>query len=119
MRMKNTLRIVITTFILLGVFFVSLYLTGINSEPYPVAVDYIFHEEKITNALGPLMDYHLAFWGYSARYNGPHGEAEYKILVKGKKQQANVYVQMEKNVGIWKIVEANMILVNGKSISLK
>lgn len=112
------LTIIITSLILLICFFVSLYIVGVRSEPYSVALRFIDNNKTILETIGSLESRRLAFFGYSVRYKGPRGHAEYKILVKGEKGEGIVYIELEKSVGIWKVIRGNFVLDNGKAISL-
>lgn len=115
---KKMLTIFITTLILLICFFVGLYIMGIRSEPYDCALKYIDSNKLIMENMGLIKSRRLTFFGYSVRYSGPHGYAEYKILVKSKKNKGVVYLNLEKSVGIWKIITGNLVLNNGRTISL-
>lgn len=112
------LTILVVTLVLLICFFVSLYIAGIKSEPYSFALKFIDSNKTILEALGTLKSRRLAFFGYFVRYSGPHGNAEYKILIKGEKGDGKVYLQLEKSVGIWRVTEGNLVLNDGRTVSL-
>lgn len=116
MQKKRILRIGIITLFLVSLFFISLYVYAIRSEPYAAAVNYLTQSDEIRESLGPMTSFRLPFLGYSVRYDGSHGNAEYKIIVKS--ERADIYLTIEKSVGVWEIVEANMVLENGEIISL-
>lgn len=115
---KKLLTIFITTSILLICFFVGLYIIGIKSEPYKFALKYIDSNKLIIENIGLIESRRLAFFGYSVRYSGTHGHAEYKILVKSKKNKCVVYLNLEKSVGIWSVIAGNLVLNNGRIIPL-
>ncbi len=115
---SKILTILITTLILLICFFVGLYIIGIRSKPYNFALGYIDSNKLIMGNMGFIKSRRLAFFGYSVRYSGPHGYAEYKILVKGKKNKGIVYLNLEKSAGIWKVIKGNLVLNNGRTILL-
>lgn len=112
------LTILAVTLVLLICFFIILYIAGIKSEPYRFALNFIDNNNTILDTLGTIRSRRLAFFGYFVRYRGPHGNAEYKILVKGEKGEGEVYLQLEKSVGIWRVMEGNLVLDDGRAISL-
>lgn len=112
------LTIIITTIFLLICFFVGLYILGIKSEPYHFALNYIDNNETVAATIGKLKSRRLAFWGYSVRYSGPRGHAEYKILVKGERDNGKVYIDLEKSTGQWSVLKANLKLNNKPIINL-
>lgn len=118
MRKKKVLTIIAITIILIACFFVGLYVLGTHSEPYKFAVKFINDNPKVTNSIGPLKDSRLAFFGYSVRYSGPSGHAEYKIFVTGEKGRGTVYLNLDKSAGIWDVTKGNLLLENGASIPL-
>lgn len=115
---NRVFKILIITATLVGLMFSSLYIYGIKSEPYKIATNYIKQSEEIRKTLGSLISCRLAIFGYSVRYSGPNGIANYEIVVKGEKRNASVYINMKKSVGIWEILKANMITEDGETISL-
>lgn len=118
MKRRKMLKISIITAILLIVFFAVLYIMELRSEPYNFALKFINTDKTISENLGLLKSRRLAFFGFAVRYSGPRGHAEYKILVKGEKGEGEVYLQLEKSVGIWRVVKGNLVLDDGRAISL-
>lgn len=119
MKMKNkVLKIILTTVILIGCFNVALYVLGTQGEPYKIAVKFIKENPNVTSRIGSLKSSRLAFFGYSVRYHGPSGHAEYKIFVIGEKGTGTVYLNLEKSAGVWEIRKGNLFLEDGASIPL-
>lgn len=119
MKKKNkVLTIIFTTVILIVCFSIGMYVLGTNVEPYKVAVKFINDSPKVSSSIGPLKSCHLAFFGYSVRYHGPSGHAEYKIFVTGEKGRGTVYLNLERLVGIWEVKKGNLLLENGVAIPL-
>lgn len=112
------LTVIITSLILLICFFVSLYIVGVKSEPYSVALRFIDNNKTILETIGSLESRRLAFFGYSVRYKGPRGHAEYKVLVKGRKSKGKVFLELEKSAGEWKVLKAKLKLNNKQIINL-
>lgn len=115
---RKLLPIISTTLVLLICFFVGLYILGVNGEAYKYSLKFINDNEIISRNIGPIQSQRLAFLGYSVRHIGPHGHAEYKILVKGTKSRGVVYLELEKSAGLWKVVKGNLIRENGEIISI-
>jgi hypothetical protein len=119
MKRKNKLlTIIFITIILIFCFFGGLYIVGTQGEAYKFAVKFIGDNRAITDSIGQLKDSRLAFFGYSVRYSGPHGNAEYKIIVTGEKGKGTVYLNLEKSVGIWEVIKGNLVLEDGVSIPI-
>lgn len=112
------LTIIIVTFVLLICFFVGLYILEIRSEPYNFALEFIDNNKTVWENVGPQKTRRLSFFGYSVRYSGPSGRAEYKIKVKGEKGEGDVYLELEKSVGRWKAIQGNLVLGNGETVPL-
>jgi len=115
---KKMLTILATTLILFICFFIGLYILGVRGEAYKFALEFIDDNKSILENIGHLKSRRLALFGYSVGHKGPHGHAEYKILVKGEKSKGTVYLELEKSVGVWKVIHANLILDNEKIILL-
>ena len=117
-RKKKVQTIIAITIILMVCFFASLYVLGTQGEAYKFAVKFINDNPKVSNNVGPLKSSRLAFLGYSVRYSGPSGHAEYKIFVTGEKGRGAVYLNLEKTAGIWEVKKGNLVLENCESIPL-
>lgn len=115
---KKVIKILLITLILIACVLFGIYFLEIRSEPYKFSSTFIDNNKTILEKLGKLENSRLSFFGYSVRYSGSHGHAEYKILVKGEKNKGKVYLNLEKSVGVWKILKGNLILDNGTKISL-
>jgi hypothetical protein len=117
-RKRKMLTVIAITLILIVCFLGGLYVLGTQAESYKFAVKFINDNKTIANKIGPLNSSRLAFWGYSVRYSGPHGYAEYKIVVTGEKDKGVVYLNLEKSAGNWEVMKGNLVLEDGLSIPL-
>lgn len=115
---SKILTIIAITLILIVCFIGGLYVLGTKGEAYKFAVKFIDDNPTVLNSIGPLKRSRLAFFGYSVRYSGPHGYAEYKIFVTGEKGKGTVYLNLEKSAGIWKVIKGNLLLETGAYIPL-
>ena len=115
---KKIFTIIAITLILIIGFFIGLYIIGIRSEPYFVALKFIDSNKTVFEEVGTLKSRRLAFFGYSVRYNGPQGYAEYRVIVKGDQDEGEVYLELEKTTGVWKVVSANLKLDNKRTVNL-
>ena len=118
MRKKKMLTIITITLFLIVCFFVGLYVVGLRGEAYQYALEFIDNNELIIKSIGQIKNRRLSFFGYSVKHSGPRGHAEYKIFVNGENDKGNVYLKLEKFVGIWKVVQGNLILDNGEVVQL-
>jgi glutaredoxin len=96
----------------------SAYVIVTQGEPYQFAVQFINDSSLIISKIGPLKSSHLSFPGYSVRYSGPHGYAEFKIAVTGVKDSGDVYLNLEKSEGNWKVIKGNLVLEDGVSVPI-
>ncbi len=103
--------------LLAGAYVVGYWIAS-NSESYKVAQKIIYENPLLNNQVGQIIKLRLSFLGYSVRYTGPHGYAEYKILVTGEKDKGVVYLNLEKSAGIWEVIKGNLVLEDGVSISI-
>jgi len=103
---SKIIKIAITTIVLISIFIFGLYAIALNSEPFKVA-------EKFVRANRP------AFFGYSIKYLGASGKAEFEIVTKGKNAKGTVFVSLVRELGVWKFRKANLNLSNGESIALQ
>ncbi len=115
---RKVLSIITITLILIICCFCGSYVLATQGEPYKFAVKFINDKSTVTNKIGLLKNYRLAFWGYSVRYRGPHGYTEYEIVVAGEKGRGNVYLNLEKSAGNWEVIKGNLVLENGESIPI-
>ncbi len=115
---KKLLKITITTFILLTCFFLAIYLFCVKGEPYTFALNYLDSNKLIEEEIGSITSKRLAFFGYKVSNSVLVGSAEYKIYVKGEHSEGAVYLKMKKSVGTWKVLEGNLVVNDGKTISL-
>ena len=100
------------------IFFTALYVLGTYSEPFRVSLNFIDHDRTVSEELGQLRSKRLSILGgYSVRYQGPSGQAEYAISVRGEKGRGVVYLKLEKDVGQWTVLQARLVHA-GKTISL-
>lgn len=115
---KKMLTILGITLILIICFFAGLYMLAVRSEAYRFALEFIDNNKLISQNIGPLKNQRLALFGYSVRQKGSQGHAEYKILVKGEKGEGIVYLELKKSVGIWKVIQGNLVPDNGNALAL-
>lgn len=115
---KKLITIIAVVTVLLICFFSALYVMGIRSEPYAFAAKFIKENKIVMAKLGELKNSRLAFFGYSVRYNGPDGHAEYKIYVTGETGKGTVFLNLRKSAGLWNIEKGNLVLENETNFSL-
>lgn len=119
MKRKNKVLIIIAITVgLIVCFWGGLYIFGTQSEAYKFAVKFIGDNKAVMNSIGPLKNSRLSLFGYSVRYNGPHGNAEYEIIVAGEKGKGTVYLNLEKSAGVWEVIKGNLVLEDGMSIPI-
>ena len=117
--MTKPLRFIAITLFPIICIFCSIYVIVTQSEPYQFAVQFINDSSLITSKIGPLKSSHLSFRGRSVfSYSGLHDYAEFKIVVTGEKGSGDVYLNLEKSEGNWKVIKGNLVLEDGVSVPI-
>ena len=91
------------------------YFLAKGSEPFQYSKQAIERSALVKDALGKVKEVNLAPFGYSVKYSGPQGWAEFETEVIGDKGHGTLQIKLEKNLGAWKIIGARL---NGNQISL-
>lgn len=111
--------IIVIVTIFLTIVFGGIYTFVKRSEAYETAIVFIRENEIFKRHLGDLESERLAFLGYSIRYSGSSGHADFKIYVTAKNGDAIVNLHLKKDLGLWTVIKGNFIFENGKIIMLK
>ena len=69
----------------------------------------------VKEVVGDVKSIKLSPFGYSVRYSGPQGWADFETEVTGAKSSGALFLKLEKDLGTWQIVGARL---NGKEIKL-
>ncbi len=114
--MSKKLKIIIGVVIVAVVIspFVGYYL-AVSSEPYNFSKQVIQNSASIKQTVGEVQSIRLAPFGYSIKYTGPEGSAEFESRVIGSKGSANLNIKLKKNLGTWEVIAAQL---NGQPITL-
>lgn len=91
-----------------------LYISAIYSEPYKVAEHFLRDNTLIKENLGQVYEVRLSPLGYALNYGGTSGNAEFKIVVMGKKAGGVVFIKLLKEVGKWGVVIARLKYGDGE-----
>jgi len=77
-----------------------------KSEAYKIAEEYIIENNIIKSKIGKIEKIKLSLQDEKfVGNNGPRGEAVFTIIAKGDKGKAYIKFEMEKELGIWKMVK--------------
>lgn len=98
---------------------VAAYFEALHSDAYRTAREFVNDNQELINALGPVKKCTLHPLGWQISYSGPNGVADFDLRVTGDKQEGNVFVSLETDLGQWKVVGAKLRLKDGKFIRLK
>jgi hypothetical protein len=91
------------------------YFMAKSSEPYRYFEKKANDSLVIKEVIGDVKSIKLAPFGYSVRYNGPQGWAQFETEVVGSKTTGTLFVKLESNLGVWQVTGARL---NGKEIKL-
>ena len=91
------------------------YVIAKSSEPYQVLERVVQDSSAVKAAIGDFKSITLAPFGYSVKYSGPQGWAEFEARLDGTKSAGTLFVKMETNLGVWQIKGSRL---NGKEITL-
>lgn len=114
MRKKTKIVIVAVLLILVTTPFIG-YFMATSSEPFQHTKNAIQASPSIKEVVGDIQTVKLAPFGYSVKYSGPQGWANFETDVVGTKGSGTLFVKLEKNLGAWQFTGAKL---NGKDISL-
>jgi hypothetical protein len=109
---------------IIALIFVCLLYFGIfffvmKGEPFDAAKQYIYGNQLISADLGSIKTISLSMLSSSIHYSGASGNAQFKIYVDGEKKNGVVYVDMEKQAGVWAVVRANLIGPDNSRVPLE
>ncbi|WP_162568588.1 hypothetical protein [Variovorax sp. SRS16] len=90
------------------------YCFAITSDAYRTLDSSIKSSPYIKNRFGENLTMSLDYFGYSIRFSGSSGHAEFNASIKGTRDAANLSAILEKN-DVWQI---SSMRINGKQISL-
>lgn len=91
------------------------YFIAKTSDPFQHARDVVFHSTVVRENLGEVISIKLAPFGYGVKYSGTQGEANFEIEVTGAERNGTLFVNLERDLGVWDIVGARL---NGKKVKL-
>lgn len=91
------------------------YFLARASEPFEYSKTIIRTSAVVKDALGEIKEVKLAPFGYSVKYSGPQGWAEFDTEVIREKGSSPLQIKIEKNIGVWQVVGARL---NGRDVSL-
>lgn len=115
---KKLSKIILIVFILIIISFITAYFVTKKTEAYKIAHNFIISNKNLTDKIGEIKTVRLAFFGYMQEYKGPEGKAVFEFLVEGSKTNGSVYISLKKEVGIWRVPEANFVTDDSKSYPL-
>lgn len=115
---KKLSIILLTAFVLFLTFYLIVYFLGTISEPFKVTKKYVYENLIIESQIGKVISLRLGFLGYSVKYKGPHGKAEFEIIVKGEKGKGIVFTELERELGEWRVKSAKFKSENGEVINI-
>ena len=115
MSKKTKIIIAIVLLVLLVTPFVG-YFMATSSEPFQYSMKAIQNAAVVKEVVGDVKSIKLSPFGYSVRYGGSQGWADFEAEVTGTKSSGALFVKLEKNLGTWQIVGAKL---NGKEIKLQ
>lgn len=88
------------------------------SDAYVKAVEFLRTNERVTAQLGAIDDVALSFFGYSLRYTGAYGEANFEVQIEGRNATASAYVELKKR-GTWEVSMARLTIPEQPAVTLK
>lgn len=91
------------------------YILAKESEPFQFSEHEIQKSTSLSKIIGEVKDISLKPFGYSVKYRGSQGWAEFEIELTGTSNTGNLFLKLEKNLGKWEIVGSRF---NGERISL-
>ena len=114
--MSKKAKILIAIFLLISLVtpFAGHYMAT-RTEPFQYSMKAIKESVAIKETVGDVTSVQLSPFGYSVKYVGSQGWADFEIEVIGIKSRGTLFVKLETNLGAWQIVGARL---NGKEVKL-
>ena len=91
------------------------YIMASSSDPFQHSKNVIDNSSALKEIVGDIKSVKLSPFGYSVKYIGSHGWAEFEVNVVGTKNSGVLFIKLEKDLGIWNVLGANL---NQKDIKL-
>lgn len=91
------------------------YFLAMTSEPFGYTSNQIKNSVQLQEKIGNIGKISLEPFGYSIKYRGSKGWAEFEISVNGSTGTGLLVVKLEKKLGNWEILGSKF---NGKNIKL-
>jgi hypothetical protein len=91
------------------------YFIAKHSEPYRYFEKRVHNSLVIKEMVGEVESIKLAPFGYSVRYNGAQGWAQFETRVVGPQATGTLFVSLESKLGAWQVTGARF---NGMEIKL-
>ena len=93
---------------------------ALNSDAYHIAVSFLRSNSVVTDHIGTVKKLRLSYTDDSSFELGSReGKASFTLVVKGQKACGTIPFHMIKSDGTWKIVDAELVLDNGDTVSLR
>ena len=106
---RKTVKIIIITLFLFFLIYFVFYYIMIKSDAYKTCTEFIKNNNIIISNFGKVKEYYLSPTEYSIRTSGTNGHANLCILFYGEKKNGKICLELEKKLGVWKIVNKNII----------
>lgn len=114
--MSKKIKISVAVLVAVSVIaWIAAYFMAKSSEPYRYFENKAKESPVIKEVVGDVKSIKLALFGYSVRYTGPQGLAQFETEVIGSKTTGTLFVNLELNLGTWRVTGARL---NGKEIKL-
>jgi len=107
-------KFILLAFLFTIAVFIIGYLFEINSEAYKYSKKFIERNLLIREHLGEIRNTRLAFFEYGESYNGTKGKADFKLYVQGDKKSGEVFLELKKALGDWKVIGGKLKLATGE-----
>jgi hypothetical protein len=115
---KLIIKISLILLISLVGIFIGAYIFMPFTDPYRTSIEFINTNDQVNQYLGKIVKSRLSFMGWSLRYRGPTGSAQFEFQVTGEKGKGVIYINLIKSAGVWNVTESNLVQKNGAIIPL-
>jgi hypothetical protein len=119
LKRSKIVKYTIIILLLICALYFGIFFLVMKGEPFDAAKQYIYGNKLIGDEMGTIKTVNLSMFSSSIQYSGASGNAQYKIYVDGEKNKGVVYIDMEKQAGVWVIVRANLIHADNSKVVLE
>ena len=90
-----------------------------NSKSFEYAKKYISQNEEILEKIGDIRSIRLSYFDFGISISGTSHNAQFKVIVRGKKNDGIVFIKIKKVNNTWAVKNCFMSIDNKQVIKIE